>query len=489
MPNNYNSLQYTNGQTSKAPGGTFTPRYKDTVPLELELGSSFDWEVLIGNYDRGTVFQYEQNLVRDFQQALDTDGKFQSIENLLVFPIVCAPWEIVGTKGDTGQADTIREILTAAPYEGGMAIPMDILILQMTAAMTFKKTFFEKVFCLREEDGLIGYKKIAWRPSETCELALDARTGEYTGFRQRKISYEWNSPLSSDFGYVNMPKERAFVYIYGSWRDPIEGISALQVPFWCFQTKRKLMYLWYQYLENTSLPKTTVSNQDEAKAIRDARRVATLKSRGVIGLGSDSVLGTLESSGQGAGQFIEAIRYLDSQASQSVLAGFMDLSSMATEGKGSFALSEDQSKLFLRTRRVVAWDMARQFNEQVIAPLVRWNFGNSAPCPKMVFGPMSEANEGVVLDAFNNLVTAATASTSSGGIAVPDEFFDELVGRVASILELDHEKVMAAIKTQGSPLKRLRHATEVALDAMQSNNGQPGIAPEQIINEAAKSNG
>lgn len=483
---------YTGTPVNQAPGGNFTPRYKETVPLELELGSSFDWEVMVGNYDGGTVFQTEQMLQREFQQALDTDGKFQSIENLLVFPIVCAPWEIQPTKGDAGEADKIREILTAAPYEGGMGVPMDILILQMTGAMTFKKAFFEKVFMVRESDGLIGYRKIAWRPPETCELALDAKTGEYRGFRQQKITYEWKNPLASDFGYVNMPAKRAFVYIYGSWRDPIEGISAMQVPFWCYTTKRKLMYLWYQYLENTSLPKTTVSNQDEAKAIRDARRVATLKSRGVIGIGSDSVLGVLESSGKGADQFVEAIRYLDSQASQSSLQGFMDLSSMATEGKGSFALSEDQSKLFLRTRRVVAWDMARQFNEQVIAPLVRWNFGTRAPCPKMVFGPMSETNEQVVLDAFNNLVTASTASTSAGGIAVPDEFFDELVGRVASILELDHEKVSAAIKTEGSPLKRLRHATEVALKAMQTNvaqqAGQTDVSAKQIIDEAATSN-
>lgn len=477
-----------NDIVNRAPGGSFSPKYRDTLPLDQELGSSFDWETLVGSYEGGTVFQTELALQKDFQQALDTDGKFLSVENLLVFPIVSAPWEIVGTKGDSGEADKVREILTAAPYEDGMKIPMDILILQMSGAMTFKKAFFEKVFKLRN-DGLVGYSKIAWRPPETCELALDARTGEYRGFRQRKISYEWNTPLASDLGYVNMPLDRAFVYIYGSWKDPIEGISAMQVPYWCYTTKRRLMFLWYQYLETTSLPKTTVSNQDEAKAIRDARRVATLKSRGVIGIGSDSVLGTLESAGHGATQFIEAIRYLDSMMSQSILAGFMDLSSMASEGKGSFALSEDQSKLFLRTRRVVAWDMARQFNEQVIAPLCRWNFGATAPCPKMVFGPMSEANESTVLEAFNAMLTAATASTSTGGIAVPDEFYNELIVRVASILELDHEKVLAAITKDGSPLQRLRHATETALGALQANDaaqaGTSNVSAEQFLNEAA----
>lgn len=469
-------------------GGKFSPSYSDSPPIDRELGSAFSWDEFIGGYDAGTVFQTEFGLKRDFQQMLDTDGKAQSIENLLTMPIISAPREIVSSKGDKkGKiADHIRTILTAAPYEGGMLTPLDIVILQMTNAITFKRSYFEKVFSIRD-DGLVGYKKIAWRAPETCELALDAKTGQYVGFRQQKIHYEWRSPVVNDFGYVNFPLDRSFVYIYGSWKDPIEGISGMQVPYWCYTTKRKLMYLWYQYLETTSLPKTVVSNQDELKAINDARRVATLKSRGVLGIGSDSVLSTLESAGHGATQFVEAIRYLDSMMSQSVLGGFMDLSSMAAAGKGSFALSEDQSKLFLRTRRVVAWDMARQFTEQIIAPICHYNFGKKAPCPKLIFGPMSEANEATVVDAFNSMVTAATSSTSTAGIPVPDEFFNELTVRVASILELDPGKVQHAITIEGSPLAKLRHAAEVALGAMQTNDamqaGESEITPEQFLAE------
>jgi hypothetical protein len=475
--------------TSRNSVGTFSPRYRDIPPMHAERGSAFGWEEFIGGYEKGVVFATEWGLQREFQQMLDTDGKALSIENLLAYPILSAPFEIVGTEGDKGQADKIREILTAAPYEGGMATPLEIILHQMTAAMTFKKAFFEKIYCLRESDGLYGYENIAWRPQETCELALDAKTGRYRGFRQRKVHYEWRDQSANDHGYVNFDKTQAFVYIHGSWRDPLEGISSMQVPFWCHQTKRRLLYLWYQYLETTSLPKTIVKNQDENTAIRNAKRVATLKSRGVLGIGSDNELETLESAGHGATQFVEAIRYLDSSMSQSILAGFMDLSSMAAAGKGSFALSEDQSKLFLRTRRIVAWDMARQLNEQVIAPLTRFNFGRTAPCPRLVFGPMSEANEATVIEAFNAMMTAASTSTSSAGIAVPDEFYDELTVRVATILELDPEKVQKAIDNDGSPLEKLRNAAEVALGAMQANDammaGETEITPEQFLDEAA----
>lgn len=464
---------------------TFTPAYHETAPLGPELGSVFSWEELIGGYDRGTVFQIESEIQKNFQQMLDTDGKAQSVENLLVFPIIAAPREIVPSKGDKGEAEKLNEILTAAPYEEGMSTSLENIVLQMAGAMTYKKSFFEKVFKIRESDGLVGYKKIAWRSPDTCELALDAKTGEYRGFRQRKITYEWRGSFTNDFGYVNINLDKAFVYIYGSWKDPVEGISAMQVPYWCFQTKRRLMYLWYQYLETTSLPKTIVSNPDETKARADARKVATLKSRGVLGIENSSNIDTLESAGHGATQFIEAIRFLDSEMSQSVLGGFMDLTTSAASGKGSFALSEDQSKLFLRTRRVVARDMARQFNEQVIAPICHYNFGRDSACPRLVFGPLSEANEQVVLDTFNKMATAPS-------VAVPDEFYDELVVRVASVLELDPERVQKAIQTEGSPLERLRQATEVATGAIETNeanqNGQTELTAKEFLEEAESVN-
>lgn len=484
---------------------TFVDAFSDDVPtkyLDTELGSLFSFEEMISGYgqggsighasdDRKIVFQIEPDLTKHFKQMIDTDGKAQSIENLLVFPIIAAPVEIMPGEKDKGEAEKIRHILTAPSYEDGMKTPLEIVIMQMAKGMTYKKSFFERVIKQRESDGLYGYDKIAWRPPETCEMALDAKSGEYRGFRQQNIDYSWVlNARNGGPGYVNIDLNRAFVYIYGSWADPIEGSSAMQVPYWCFQTKRRLMLLWYQFLENTSLPKTVVWSGDGDKARADARRVATLKSRGVIGLERESdkdEIKTLESSGKGADQFVEAIRFLDSEMSHSILAGFMDLTSSAAAGKGSFALSEDQSKLFLRTRRVVAWDMARQFNEQVVAPLVRWNFGRAASYPKLVFGPLSEASEQVLVDTF---VTLATATQPP---AVPDDFYDMLTIRVASALELDADRVHKAIDSEGSPLERMRKAVATSLGAMQTNaayqNGQSQTSPEQFLKEAATKNG
>lgn len=436
-------------------------------PPMAELGSAFPWDNPFGGWDNGKVFAYEELDVPKYQEMLDTDGKAASIEKLLSYPIIAAGWEIDPAKGDDGQAEFIYDALTALPHQGGPKTTIEQFVSQMTMAFTHKRAYFEKVFKVNDDDKVV-YDKLAWRPPETCELALNARNGEPEGFRQMPVRWYPNPRLLNNSvrdNWVHIKKDRAFVYIHGTWRDPLLGFSQMQVPYWCYITKRKIRWLWYQFLETASLPKVVVSNQDEAKAISDAKRFATLKSRGVLGKADDTTFETLEASGRGADQFIQAIQFLDSEMSHSILAGFMDLTSQAAEGKGSYALAESQGKLFLRTRRMVARDMARQITNEIIGPLIRYNYGIKAPVPRFAFGPLSEQNEQAVLDMFAKVATT--------GAKVPVEFYDELTMRTATLLELDPGKVAKDIQTNGSPLTQMVGAVDKATGmVMEANNQQ-----------------
>jgi hypothetical protein len=411
---------------------------EDPGVLNRQRTSSFDYDRLFTGYENGKVFVYDTVGPNKFKEMLSSSGKAASVEHLLTFPILAAPWEIKGVKGDKGEAEFISELFKANQYNGGMKIPMDRIIAQMTYAETVRRVYFEKIPTVRESDGMFIWDKISWCPPETCELALNAQTGDYEGFRQVPMMQYGPRPLplpKNNKGYIFVPPKRGFVYIHGQWRDPIDGFSSMQVPYWCWETIRKLIFIWYQYLENQSLPKTVVKNADEAQAINDAKKFAMLRSRDVLGLSSESEFESVESSGAGAAQFIEAIRWLESEMSHSVLGGFMDLTSSAASGKGSYALSADQSTLFLRTRRVVARDMARNITDQIIAPLIRWNFGREAPVPQFTFGPLSEANEDKVLDLFSQITQTSQATR------MPNEFMEMLTIRVANILELDADVV------------------------------------------------
>lgn len=424
-----------------------------------EYGSAYGYDDLFAGYESGQVFTYDDARIDDFRDMLDKDGKAAGVEKLLSYPIISASKEVVPHKNDRGEAEFIEDMLE------NMDTSIDELIAQMTFAFTIKRQYFEKVRTVR--NGKLVYTDVAWRPPETCELALDARTGRYEGFRQLPMLYGTDAGRValegrySQRGWLNFPPHKAFVYVHGRWRDPIVGMSGMQIPYWCYVTKQKLRYLWYQYLETAALPKTVVRNEDERKARAAAKEMAKMKARATLGLQSDNEWDILETSGKGGAQFEDAIRFLDSEMSQSVLGGFMDLTQQSAAGKGSYALSQDQSKLYLRTRQFVASDMSRQIERQLFAPLIELNFGRKAGVPSLEFGPLSDGNEQQVLELFAQIATT--------GANVSEDFYMELTARVAALLELDTRKVREDIEVTGAaPLNKLIGTVDNATEAVRS---------------------
>ena len=420
--------------------------YDADNPPDGELGSSFTYDGPFESFDSGNVFAYEEPLVKDYQHMLRTDGTAASIELMLTYPIISAPWEIDPAKGDTGEAEFIYDALTALPHQGGPLTTVEQLVSQMTDAFTNKRSYFEKVYKVND-DGKIVYHKLAYRPPETCRAAYDGRRAEPRGFKQLPVFYDgiqpnvqWNA---GEKDWIYVPPERSFVYIHGTHRDPILGISDMQVPYHCFQTKRKIRWLWYQFLDQGVLPKTVVKNPDEGTARLDARKVAQLRGKGVVGLNSQTLVEPFEGTGRAGEAYMQAMSWLDGEMLDSGLLGFMQLSSQAASGKGSYALAESLSKMYLRTRRMVAMDMARQITNEVIGPLIAYNFGPKASIPRFKFGPLSEANEVNVLDVFSKVATT--------GAKVPVEFYDQLIARVSTLLELDPGKVAKDLEVNGSP--------------------------------------
>jgi hypothetical protein len=173
-----------------------------------------------------------------------------------------------------------------------------------------------------------------------------------------------------------------------------------------------------------------------------AQKVATLKGGGVVGISEEESVDTFQSDGSGAAVFQAAMEYLDHEMFASCLAGFADLAGAAASGRGSFALSKDQSDFFLRSRQAVLGEMAAAFTNFVIADLVRWNFGIRAKAPQFKFGDLTDTfDPSVAIDLFKGLATSPTPSPF-----VPREFIDMLVEQVAKLLQMDPDKIRSAIE-------------------------------------------
>lgn len=423
--------------------------------LDNEQGSALDaHSAMFSDFDDGGVFNPDQFREQDLKKMFREYGKSATIEQVLTLPIRRAALSIRQGEATARTTDFIEKALFSTANNGGMSTPMNLIIAQMTGAITYRKSYFEKVFTERE--GKVVYDKLAWRPAATCTIRRNKKNGAFEGFKQQPYRWEGNADP------ILFKPDRAFVYIHGTHRNPLEGVSDFEVAYWCYKTSQKIRFLWYSFLEGQSLPKTVVKARTQEEADRGARKVRGLRSGGVIGITDQITLDTHESSGKGAEQFKEALQWLDSEASSSVLAGFTDLGGAAANGTGSFALSKDQTDFFLMSRQAVAREMQDHINQYMIPDLVRHNFGPNAATPTVEFAPIAE-------DDMAQAVSLLQATSQSESPNIPREFMDELVERVAGFLELNTTKVREGLD---------RAAKEAKERAESLGVGDPnGVAP------------
>ena len=399
--------------------------------LDKEWGSAFDQEnVLFNSFEGGAIFNYDEQDIKDTKDMLEVDGKSRTLQRVLSLPIQSAPFSIQKGQSEPEVHQFIENAFMSQANNGGMSTSMRSVVAQMCTAIAFRKAYFEKVLTMKE--GRVVYDKIAYRPATTCTVQRDAHSGSFKGFRQMPVR-------PGDTDEIVFPPNKAFVYIHGTDMDPMDGTSDLDIALWCYKTKQKIRFLWYQFLEGQSLPKTIIKNRSEEEAKKAARKLIGLKTGGVVGVSSDNEIDILESSGKGADQFKAAMQWLDSEASGSVLAGFTDLGAAATSGIGSFALSKDQTDFFLLMEGAKSREMQDAINQFLVADLVRYNFGPRAKAPEFEFGPIAQEDAQQAI----NLLQAIGVTESP---VIPKAFYNELIERVASFLELDTQTVRAGLE-------------------------------------------
>lgn len=438
--------------------------------LRPPVGTVFDsYEPVFGAYDNGTVFDYGDFDVRDIAAMLRRDGKARSLEQVLTLPIRGADWRLTAGPDDQGQHKLV---------EDNLGKKLGRIIDQCSTAMGFRRAYFETNWRL-DGDKLL-YDDVCMRPAPSCEAGFNPTTGEGKGFRQRiaplpGAMQSFSSKSGAMPGYEIIKADRAFIYTHGSFRDPIKGISDLDVAYWCYETKQKVLFLWFQFLENQSLPKVVTYGDDLDQARELATDVATLKASGVLGLPrpgdpTAKAFEVLESSGAGAGQFYQAIEYLDAMMPASVLAGFTELAMSSQHARGSYALSADQSEFFLASRQAVADEIAESIRADLFGPLVFNNFGPDVEPPLLTIGPLSNRDTERALTLLGQVVAATQLN-------VPREFVDMLTHAVAGFLGLDADKVQKAIEADVIAREKAKAAMEKAQAAGAMAPPVPGQPP------------
>src|ERR1039458_2634535 len=406
---------------------------------------------------------------------LDRNGMAAAIEQVLTLPVRGAPRTIEPAKGDKGAAEFVQSVLMTSEEAGGMKTPSSERVGQITAGQIFRRSFFEKVWERRESDGKIIYRKIAYRPPATCQARYNDRTGEPNGFRQQVWLFGGNLMLDRKQkvpGYVDIPKVRSYIYTHGKHREPLTGISEMEVSRWCYETMAKLQYLWLTFLEGMAMQRLVVYGNDQPEATARADDISQLRGSGVVGLvhpvEGQKTFEALPSASDAGAQFAACMTYLENWMASSVLAGFLQLSGAAAKGTragggasaGSYGMSEDQSSYYLASREAGATEIADSISNALIRPLVTLNFGASAAFPQWKFGPLQEAMTAVLFSMFGTMAAAPKLN-------VPLAFVDLLTERMAVILDLDAGQIHDALTSTAN-----QRAEALA------GNPPPGMPPE-----------
>lgn len=440
--------------------GSVSYEQRPGPPVGPELGSAIGADRVFGYWSDNrwlTPIAVDDRMV---DNMLRLDGRAQTIAQVLTLPMRGVDWSIEPAKGDSGEAEWTRERFTAPADEGGMRTPFPLVISQLTGASLYKRAYFEKVVRL-QTDGTAVWDKLAWRPPASCQLAVSG-SGDPAGFRQRA----WKG---GQFEQVDIPAVRSMVHVNQQHRRPLDGVSDLETAYVLFEYRQKLRFLWYSGLENHALPKAVAKGHTNDQRMLDdlALRVATLKSGGVIAIGPDDDV-TPYPAGTVA-EFEQAMNSLASEMAQSVLAGFVDLTSGAT-GTGSYALSKDATDFFLQSRHAALGELETTITHQAFAPLVRWAFGPGGKTPLMRFGSLVQEAAGVAVEMLTALASAPSLTV------LPQAFLDELTEKVAALLGLDVAPVRAEIErrvqSRSSPAGQLQEGIAAAAQLV-SQAGAP----------------
>lgn len=456
----------------------------DVHPVEdVERGSPYDQadnDIVFSLRDQNIVelFDYGLPAPEDFKRMLRSDGVAQSLRKVLQQPILGAEWDIEPT-GEQEIDDEVRRQLFEPCVDGGMETSLQTVIAQMTGAFIDRRSYFEKVWT--PDGSKVRLKKLAWRPPGSCILQRDAYNGDVRGFKQVAYPISFTDRRPTQDGYIPIPEQYAFVYVHGVEQDPVRGVSDFEVPYWCWTTKQKVLYLWFTYLESQSLQRTILRGKDGEQVKKAAQAVAALRNSGVVGIPEDWV-SNIDMMNPGGGsasaQFEAAIKYLDSQASRSALAGFLDLTSHAGSsggGGGSYALSSDQSDLFLQTLKGYADEIADAFTNYVLADIVRYNFGKQAPVPRFKFGELTAKP---IKDEIQMLTTLASATN----LNVPLDFVQQLVLNVGHSFGMDLSALQDAIdqkSEEAAATQKTQQLQQLAQLAATATTGAQAVAQAQ----------
>ena len=372
----------------------------------------------------GEVINTDKITVSDLVKMRQEDGTASALYNIMTLPIMANPFSIEADPEDVNgvQAAFVKEALTRPSYKGGMSTPFSLVIADALRAVLEGYRLFEKVWTINE-DGKLVYRKIASRDNSTLKILSDDRGG-FNGVKQEAY-------IGGKFQTVIIPRDKCFLFTFGKEKNWLVGESAFRAAYYHYDKKHRLYYLAHQAVQQFAIapkigiapPKATQDDVDAAVAALD--ELATNSS---AALPNGWTMSTTPQGGRI--DPLTLIDHHDAAMARSILAHFIMLGSGGSTG--SWALSSDQSDMFILALRGLMDNLEEHITAYIVADLINYNF-EVPHYPKFKFADLTTATTNIVKDTFSKVLDKNPGK-------VPDYVIEGVVQRMAELLEIEVPK-------------------------------------------------
>lgn len=363
-------------------------------------------DIVFSSFDR-EVERNDKTKIKEYRKMRDTDGTVEALYNVVTRPILAATFGVKADPEDENeeQAEFVRKCLFSQPHRGGMETPFSLVLEQMLKSVMDGFEVFERVYKFDEKTGKITLKKLALRDATTVTLRTDEH-GSYNGIRQQ-------ASFGGKIIDITLEANKTFLITYGKADDLLYGRSAFKAIHINWDKKRRIEYLDSIALQNSAvrpkylqrikdaLVKNGGDDKERKKALRTLSQLGQLKSTALIPNGYE----VNELEGGNDNGMHESIERQNSEMARAFLASFIMLGTQGRGSTGSYALSSDQSDLFMLSLKGVMNLIVDHINQYWIADLIDLNYpAGKRHYPEFYFDGFTDEMTDFIKNIFTKLI-------------------------------------------------------------------------------------
>lgn len=373
-----------------------------------------------------------------FNQMRRGDATIAALLAAYKMPLRAAKWYIqpVDESPDSLQmADFLHDNLWGFGTQ-----TFDDFLREALTFLDFGFSWFEKVFDYMDDDpwkDKIGWSKFAFRYQVTrfrynTKLVIGPRG---TKHRELVTVAQFAPP---DYQIVDIPVEKLFLLSHLKEGDNYDGISLLRAAYKHWYIKDKLYALQAIGLERSAVGvpyAKYLQHVDVATINTITQMLENLRVDDQASIqfdGSEVEIGYLINK-FAADALHQAIEHHDTEIMKSGLAQFVNLGTRSTGATGSYALSQDQSQMFLDALNGEANYFGSAFHLQCTQQLMEWNFNNvrRIMIPRLSHGDIGERSSVKLAQALN--------AFAQYGFVTPDPHTENVIREFLDLPPRDEE--------------------------------------------------